>query len=71
MDPDFLMPSDPTTFGGATYANQCHRLMYDRRTSSWNTATAYLFNGSAGLTSSRILTVVDQDRQALDLAVSR
>jgi hypothetical protein len=46
IDPDIIRPSDPTTFSGVTYAGQGDRLMYDRRTSSYNTNTAYLFNAT-------------------------
>ena len=46
IDPDIIMSSDPTTFDGATYAGQGERLMFDRRTNSFNTYTAFLFDAT-------------------------
>lgn len=44
IDPDIITSSDPTTLTNITYAGQGLRTMYDRRSNSFNTVNAYLFN---------------------------
>ena len=53
IDPDIIIPSDPSTFEGASYAGQGSRLMFDRRVNNFVTVNAYLFNArfDDGLTS--------------------
>ena len=46
IDRDIITASDATTFGGATYAGQGTRLMFDRRTNSFSNVSAYLFNAT-------------------------
>jgi hypothetical protein len=48
IDPDIVTAADPTTFTGATYTGQGNRTMFDRRTNSFNTVNAYLFNATFG-----------------------
>jgi hypothetical protein len=53
IDGDIITSADPTTFTGLTANGQGNRLMFDRRTNSFNNVNAYLFNAtfSDGLTS--------------------
>jgi probable HAF family extracellular repeat protein len=44
IDPDIITPADPTTYVSATYTGQGKRVMFDRRTNSFNTYNAYLVN---------------------------
>jgi hypothetical protein len=44
LDPDIITPSDPTAFQRITPAGRGNRVMYDRRTNSFNTVNAYVFN---------------------------
>lgn len=44
IDPDIITPADPTTYVSAIYAGQANRVMFDRRTNSFNTVNAYLVN---------------------------
>src|SRR5262245_33203340 len=44
IDPDIITAADPTTFTNITYAGQGLRTMYDRRSNSFNSVNAYLFN---------------------------
>src|SRR5262245_36027429 len=44
IDPDIITAADPTTFTNITYAGQALRTMYDRRSNSFNSVNAYLFN---------------------------
>lgn len=46
LDPDIIVPIDPTTFLAAPYAGQGMRTMFDRRVNDWVTVNAYLFNAS-------------------------
>ena len=46
LDPDIIVPTDPTTFQRAPYAGQGMRTMFDRRVNDWVTVNAYLFNAS-------------------------
>lgn len=46
LDPDIIVPTDPTTFQGAPSAGQGMRTMFDRRVNDWVTVNAYLFNAS-------------------------
>ena len=46
IDPDIIVPSDPTTFQNVVYTGQNLRTMYDRRAADWITVNAYLFNTS-------------------------
>lgn len=46
LDPDIIVPTDPTTFQAAPYAGQAMRTMFDRRVNDWVTVNAYLFNAS-------------------------
>lgn len=46
LDPDIIVPSDPTTFQAAPSAGQGLRTMFDRRVNDWITVNAYLFNAS-------------------------
>lgn len=46
LDPDIIVPTDPTTFQAAPYAGQGTRTMFDRRVNDWVTVNAYLFNAS-------------------------
>ena len=45
LDPDVILPTDPTTYVDLEDAGQGERLMFDRR-SGWVTLNAYLFNAS-------------------------
>jgi hypothetical protein len=45
LDPDIILPSDPTTFLDLEDAGTGSRLMFDRR-SGWVTVEAFLFNAS-------------------------
>ena len=44
IDPDIVLPSDPTTFVSLTYEGQEERVMFDRRPSDWITVSPYLFD---------------------------
>src|SRR5262245_38003062 len=44
IDPDIITSADPTTFTNITYTGQGLRTMYDRRSNSFNTVNAFLFN---------------------------
>jgi len=44
IDPDIITAADPTTLMNISYAGQGMRVMYDRRSNSFNTVNAYLFN---------------------------
>ncbi len=44
IDPDIIVPSDPTVFQSATYAGRGQRQVYDRRVERFITINAYLFN---------------------------
>jgi hypothetical protein len=44
VDPDVITSEDASSFGTATYSGQGPRLMYDRRTNSFNWYDAYLVN---------------------------
>jgi len=44
IDPDILTPASPTTYLTATNAGQANRVMFDRRTNSFNNVNAYLVN---------------------------
>ena len=46
IDPDIIVPSDPTTFSGLSYAGQAARTMFDRRVNGWITVEAYLFDAT-------------------------
>ncbi len=46
LDPDIILPSDPTTFKSLSSAGQGSRLMFDRRVDAFITLDAYLFNVS-------------------------
>lgn len=44
LDPDIIVPSDPTDFVGLEAAGRGERLVYDRRSAAWITIQAYLFD---------------------------
>jgi hypothetical protein len=46
LDPDIILPSDPTTFQSLSSAGQGSRLMFDRRVDAFITLDAYLFNAT-------------------------
>ena len=46
LDPDIIVPSDPTDFVGLKQAGRGDRLVYDRRTAAWITIQAYLFDAT-------------------------
>ena len=58
IDPDIVTPARPTPFLSATYAGQANRVMFDRRTSSFNTYNAYL------------VSVTFSDRPAVEFQVN-
>ncbi len=46
LDPDIILPGDPTTFQGAPYAGRGLRTMFDRRVNGWVQNEAYLFDAT-------------------------
>jgi hypothetical protein len=44
VDPDIIIPSDPTTFESIAYSGQGSRTMYDRRVNDWINVNAFLFD---------------------------
>lgn len=46
LDPDIIVPSDPTDFVGLEPAGRGERLVYDRRSGTWITIQAYLFDAT-------------------------
>jgi len=44
IESDIITPADPSTYQSATYKGQGNRVVYDRRTASWVTINAYLFD---------------------------
>ena len=46
IDPDIVLPSDPTTFLKLVYSGQETRTMYDRRVNGWITIEPFLFDAS-------------------------
>jgi hypothetical protein len=44
LDPDIVLPTDPTVFGSATYTGRGMRTVYDRRAVAFIQINAYLFN---------------------------
>jgi len=46
MDPNIIIPSDPSTYLGLSYEGQGERVMFDRRVNNWITAEPYLFDAS-------------------------
>lgn len=44
IDPDVIVPSDPSALLDMTYAGRGERTMYDRRTADWVVLDAYLFD---------------------------
>lgn len=46
LDPDIILPSDPTTYVGLEYTGQADRVMFDRRPAAFVTYNAFLFNAS-------------------------
>lgn len=46
LNPDIIVPTDPTTFLVASYVGQGERTMFDRRVDNWVTVNAYLFTAS-------------------------
>ncbi|MDE0073932.1 MAG: Ig-like domain-containing protein [Gammaproteobacteria bacterium] len=46
LDPDIIVPSDPTDFVGLEAAGRGERLVYDRRPAAWITIQAYLFDAT-------------------------
>ncbi|MDE2803838.1 MAG: Ig-like domain-containing protein [Gemmatimonadota bacterium] len=46
LDPDIIVPSDPTDFVGLKQAGRGDRLVYDRRAAAWITIQAYLFDAT-------------------------
>jgi len=44
IDANIITSSDPTSFTSAVYTEQASREMFDRRTNSFNTVNAYLFD---------------------------
>ena len=46
LDPDIIIPSDPTTFQNLSSAGQGSRTMFDRRVNAFITVDAYLFNAT-------------------------
>lgn len=43
LDPDIVLPTDPTAFQSLTAAGRGNRVMFDRRVNGWITVNAYLF----------------------------
>ena len=50
VDPDVLRADEPTSFAGLVATGQANRVMFDRRTNSFNTVNAYLFDARFGAT---------------------
>jgi hypothetical protein len=52
IDPDIIIPADPTSFLNTSYSGQGMRTMFDRRVNNWINVNAYLFDTtfSDGLT---------------------
>lgn len=48
ISPDMMSDADPTSFRGATYLGQGDRVMFDRRTASFETFNAHLFDARYG-----------------------
>lgn len=48
LDPDIIVPSDPTDFVDLEPAGRGERLVYDRRAAAWITIRAYLFDATFG-----------------------
>lgn len=48
LTPDILTSADPTSFVSLTFAGQAERVMFDRRTASFETFTPYLFEALYG-----------------------
>ncbi|MDE0358886.1 MAG: serine hydrolase [Gammaproteobacteria bacterium] len=46
LDPDIIVPSDPTDFVDLEPAGRGERLVYDRRAGAWITIRAYLFDAT-------------------------
>jgi hypothetical protein len=46
LDPDILLPTDPTAFVSLTAAGRGNRVMFDRRVNNWITVNAYLFTAA-------------------------
>jgi hypothetical protein len=46
LDPDIILPSDPTAFVEIVENGQEERTVYDRRAEAWVTINAFLFNAS-------------------------
>ena len=44
IDPDIILPSDPSAFTGLEYTGQGSRTMFDRRVNNWITVNAFLFD---------------------------
>ena len=46
IDPDIVVPTDPSTFQEVSYAGQGNRRMFDRRVNDWINVNAFLFNAT-------------------------
>lgn len=46
IDPDIIVPSDPSTFREVSYTGQGNRTMFDRRVNDWINVNAFLFNAT-------------------------
>jgi len=44
IDPDIILPSDPTSFTSIAYVGRGDRTMFDRRINGWVTLNAFLFD---------------------------
>ena len=56
-DSAIITSEDPSSFQGLTYKGEAPRTMYDRRTSSFNTVTARLYDAEFGATTRQVVEI--------------